>query len=197
MGSSIQFTAVLFIILSYDIACQWFTHLKERMKAWPENIKVPPRTKLRPLVPKLHEFGHKQVNHERYSYYYAHGLGLTDGEGPERIWAAHNVLGNATKTQGPGSRQDVFDDHFGFWNWQKYSGMGTTLTRRYRSAVRDRNVQVEGHRGFSSTIPLTLLAEWEVLCGAWDAAPHSSRVRNPFVTKGAGEYTSFILIVPH
>jgi hypothetical protein len=36
-------------------------------------------------------------------------------------------LGNATKTQGPGSRHDVLDNHFGFWNWLKYNTMGNYL----------------------------------------------------------------------
>ena len=85
-----------------------------------------------------------------------------DGEGCKRIWAENNALGNATKTQGPGSRQDVIDDHLGFWNWLKYCGMGKnfflnrlihyliyftgkTLMRKYKTAIRQRNVQVEGH----------------------------------------------------
>jgi hypothetical protein len=66
--------------------------------------------------------------HEEFSCNYGPGLGLTDCEGPEQIWAGHNALGNAMKMQGPGSRQDVLDDHFGFWNWQKYITMGMLFT---------------------------------------------------------------------
>ena len=77
--------------------------------------------------PAFHEPGHSQAGHQEYSFKLTFGMGLTDGEGCERIWAANNALGNATKTQGPGSRQDVIDDHLGFWNWLKYSGMGRYL----------------------------------------------------------------------
>lgn len=185
VGSSLQLSTLLFVILSYDITCQWFTNLSERMKTWPDSIKIPSQTKTRPLIPKLHEPGHKKINHEKFSFNFAHGVGQTDGECPERIWAHHNVLGNATKTQGPGSRQDVLDDHFGFWNWQKYAGMGSTLMRRYKAAIRDRNIQVEGHRGFTATVPLDLVASWEAVCAAWDASPHSKRVKNPYHTQGA------------
>lgn len=187
VGSSLRFYTLLFVILSYDIACQWITNLKDRMKQWPENIRVPTTTKMRGLVPKLHENAHKQVDHEKFSFNWAHGLGLTDGECCERIWAWLNALANATKTQGPGSRIGVIDDHIGFWNWLKYSGMGLTLMRRYKAAVRDRNVQVEGHRGFTATLPEDLRSSWETICGAWDASPHSRKVRNPYVTKGSGE----------
>lgn len=184
VGSSLRLSTVLFVILSYDIACQWFTNLAERMKTWPEGIKIPPQIQTRPLIPKLHEPGHKKVKHEMYSFNFAHGVGQTDGECPERIWAHHNVLGNATKTQGPGSRQDVLDDHFGFWNWQKYAGMGATLMRRYKAAVRDRNVQVEGHRGFTATLPQELVESWEAVCVAWEHSPGSKRVKNPFYMQG-------------
>jgi hypothetical protein len=36
-------------------------------------------------------------------------------------------LGNATKMQGPGSRQDIIDDHLSFWNWLKYCGIGMSF----------------------------------------------------------------------
>lgn len=194
VGSSLRLAAALLVILSYDIACQWFANLAQRILHWPAGIQLPPKMTTVPLIPKLHEPGHKKKNHEQYSYNFAPGVGLTDGECPERIWAGHNALGNATKTQGPGSRHDVLDDHFGFWNWQKYSGMGATLMRRYRSAVRERNVQVEGHRGFTATLPPELVAQWEAMCVKWETTPHPRKVKNPYDTPGACEFYSSILM---
>lgn len=185
VGSTLQFSALLLVILSYDIACQWFSNLAERILHWPPKVIPCPETKLVPLIPKLHEPGHKKTNHEQYSYNFAPGVGLTDGECPERIWAGHNALGNATKTQGPGSRQDVLDDHFGFWNWQKYTGMGATLMRRYKSAIVERNQQNEAHRGFTATVPPEMVAQWEAMCVKWETTPHPRKVKNPYSTPGA------------
>lgn len=124
-ASSILYTKLLLIVISYDIACQWFVNLMKRMdQHWPLELHVNSAVTLRPQIPKLHEPGHQRVGHEEFSFNYAPGVGMTDGECPERIWAGHNALGNATKTQGPGSRHDVLDDHFGHWNWTKYTGMG-------------------------------------------------------------------------
>lgn len=202
-GSSMPLSPLLFIVASYDIACQWFTNLAQRMTRWPAEIIPSQGIKVMPLIPKLHEPGHKKKGHELYSFNFAPGVGMTDGECIERIWSSHNALGNATKTQGPGSRHDVLDDHFGFWNWQKYSGMGehsadwpayavltltapgVTLMRRYRSAIRERNIQVEGHRGFTATVPEVLTTKWERMCVAWEAAPHPKKeVKNPYQTSG-------------
>jgi len=125
-GSAMRFVAVLLIIISYDIACQWFIHLYQRIKEhWPEHIQPKNGVSLNPLIPKLHEPGHKKTkNHEQFSFNLFKGVGHTDGECPERIWAGNNALGNATKTMGPGSRHDVLDDHFSFWNYSKYISMG-------------------------------------------------------------------------
>lgn len=111
--------------LSYDICCQWYPNMYQRMAHWPEELRVPPTLATRPLIPKFHEPAHNEKAHEQYSFNLAVGFGKSDGEVPERGWAGHNGLGNTTKTQGPGSRHDVLDDHFGYWNWTKYRTMGT------------------------------------------------------------------------
>ncbi|EDR05358.1 uncharacterized protein LACBIDRAFT_329781 [Laccaria bicolor S238N-H82] len=74
-------------------------------------------------IPAFHKPAHGQARHQEYSCKLSPGMDMTDGKCPERIWAAHNMLGNAMKTQGPGSCHDVIDDHLGFWNWCKYTSM--------------------------------------------------------------------------
>jgi hypothetical protein len=125
VGSVMRLLAVLIIIISYDVACQWFVNLKARIDGhWPEKIRPIHNTTLVPAVPKLHEPSHEKVGHEQFSFNYLPGIGATDGECIERIWAGHNALGNSTKTSGPGNCQDTLDDHFLFWNWEKYISMG-------------------------------------------------------------------------
>ncbi|PPQ92725.1 hypothetical protein CVT25_014232 [Psilocybe cyanescens] len=112
--------AVHMILISYDIACQWFINLFKRIESdWPEHIKPRPNASLTPAIPKLHEPMHMQADHQVYSLNFIPGVGLSDCECPEWVWSSHNTLSNATKTQGPGSRQDTLqvDNHFGFWNW--------------------------------------------------------------------------------
>ena len=139
-ASVIQLFMVLIILISYDIACQWFVNLYKRMdEHWPADLKVPPSIKLIPAIPKLHEPMHGRKNHQMYSLNFITGVGKADMETPERVWAGHNRLGNSTKTQGPGGRHDVLDDHFGFWNWSKYISIGKTLKSRYTAGLAERN----------------------------------------------------------
>lgn len=191
-ASAIQTYALPVILISYDIACQWFKNLDRRMaEHWPSNLHVPPTTKLIPAIPKLHEPMHEAVNHQVYSLNYIPGVGQSDLECPERVWSAHNAIGNATKSQGPGSRQDVLDDHFSFWNWQKYVGLGRTLMRKYRSAVAERNIQVEGHRGLTASLDKEVVEKWEAMCVEWEQDGFPKKKKNPYQNEGISK-----LVVP-
>ncbi|PPQ81057.1 hypothetical protein CVT25_014571 [Psilocybe cyanescens] len=157
----LQMIAVHWVLVSYDIACQWFINLFKRIDAdWPESLKPRPNISLVLAIPKLHEPMHTQANHQVYSLNYIPGIGLSDCECPERVWSNHNTLSNATKTQGPGSQQDTLDNHFGYWNWLKYVSLGTSLLRRYKNAVAEHNIQN--------------------MCQEWDADGFPKKAKNPY-----------------
>lgn len=118
--------SLLTAIISYDIACQWFKNLFKRMTDWPEDIKLREDVDISPVIPKFHEPAHQDEDHKQFSCNLVPGMGASDCEVPEQFWGPHNPLGNSTKTMGPGSRHDILDDHFGFWNWLKYHSMGKT-----------------------------------------------------------------------
>jgi len=109
-------------------------------------------------------------------------------ETPERVWAGHNALGNSTKAQGPGGRHDVLDDHFGFWNWLKYVGMGKTLMSKYKTALAERNRQIEGHWGLTNSLDKVLVAKWEAMCIVWEEDEYPKTCENPYDTPGACKF---------
>ena len=126
VGSTIHAIALL-ILISYDIAFQWFINLFARIDDHQPDKIIPSATQLIPAILKLHEPMHGRANHKVYSLNFIPGVGKSDLETPERVWSAHNGLGNSMKTQGPGGCHDILNDHFGFWNWLKYVGLGKTL----------------------------------------------------------------------
>jgi hypothetical protein len=133
---------------------------------------------------------HVATNHQVYSLNYIRGVGLSDLECPERVWAGHNAIGNSTKTQGPGSRHDILDDQFNFWNWQKYNTMGTTLMRKYRNALAERNIQAEAHRGLTSSLSAELVTKWEAACVDWENDRFPKTTKNPYQSKYSGWWLS-------
>ena len=139
-ASAIQHIMLAVFLISYDITCQWFINLlKCILEQWPADLRIPPSTTLIPAIPKLHEAAHNTLNHQVYSLNFIPGVGLSDFECPEHVWASHNAVGNSTKSQGPGSRHNVLDNHFSFWNWVKYLGLRKTSMRKYRAAVASAN----------------------------------------------------------
>ncbi len=75
------------------------------------------------LVPKFHLYAHRNECQNNYSFNFTPNVGRTDGESPERGWAAMNPVSSSTKEMGPGSRRDTLDDHFGDYNWRKVISM--------------------------------------------------------------------------
>ena len=64
--------------------------------------------------------------------------------------------------------------------------MGSTLARRYKNAIGDRNIQMEGHRGLSDSLDEAVVNHWETLCKEWDDAVYpKAKKKNPYQTPNA------------
>jgi hypothetical protein len=123
--SSIAGTRLGKIVGSYDIACQWGRHLRDRLESFiPRRLQPPPDTEFELFVPKFHLPAHKPQCHALYSFNYALGVGRTDGEGIERNWAVLNKVAPSLSMMGPGGRWDTMDDVCNYWNWRKTVNLG-------------------------------------------------------------------------
>lgn len=116
---------LLIKILSYDIICQWFKNLVERLKKLPPHIRLHLAVHLcKFVIPKLHIYGHKLACQLAFSLNFTPGVGKTDGEGIERTWANMGPVATSTREMGPGSHADTLEDHWSHWNWNKILGFG-------------------------------------------------------------------------
>ncbi|TFK63616.1 hypothetical protein BDN72DRAFT_872268 [Pluteus cervinus] len=128
---------LLDIIVSYDIACQWWINLITRMLNYSQSIQMD-EAKINSfiyLVPKFHLPAHISKCQTQYSFNFHQHVGRTDGESPERGWSQINPIALSTCEMGPGSRRNTLNDHFGDSNWKKNYTMGATLLKRIRTAV--------------------------------------------------------------
>lgn len=116
--SSIRQNCPADLVVSYDIACQWSKNLDKRIKLYGAS-DVHQKLSTTFAVPKAHLPVHQDSCKVQYSFNFLPRVGRTDGEAPERGWAATNAIASSTKEMGPGSRRDTLDDHFGDYNWRK------------------------------------------------------------------------------
>ncbi|KAI0058288.1 hypothetical protein BV25DRAFT_1810998, partial [Artomyces pyxidatus] len=173
------------LLVSYDIACQWSKNVWERMEEAPPELQIRlDHVAVDFAIPKFHLPAHGGPCQVPYSFNYKTGVGMTDGESPERNWASLNGAANSTKEMGPGARHDTLDDHCGHANWRRVVKTGasnwTSIVRRMKAAVLNTTEQVEIFEEFTGK----LIAEreeqvpgWITLVEAWDAGDHSE---NPY-----------------
>jgi hypothetical protein len=102
-----HFLGIRLVFIGYDIVCQWYIHLFDRSLKWPLSVALDPAITITPAIGLFHEPAHRTADHEQFSPNFIKGVGLTDFENQERVWSAHNTLGNSTRTMGPGSRHDI------------------------------------------------------------------------------------------
>jgi hypothetical protein len=123
--STFRNTMLLWIVLSYDIMCQYSIHFWERMSAnWGDtNWRVIRElVGITWLIPKFHLPAHIKRCWEEYNFSFARWTGRSDGEGVERGWAALNALARALREMGPGLWKDTLENHIGDMNWKKITG---------------------------------------------------------------------------
>jgi hypothetical protein len=134
--SSLTQNVPLRIVLSYDIVCLWSRNLLARSGIYPPNMI--PFLDFLYLVPKFHLPAHVAKCQANFSFNFMPLVGRTDGEAPERSWAAMNAVANSTKEMGPGSRRDTLDVHFGDYNWRKVTSIGMScLTIHIATLITD------------------------------------------------------------
>jgi len=80
-ASATRTLAFAILIVSYDIACQWFINLHNCIASdWPSELQPPKSTKLIHAIPKLHEPMHKKTNHQGFSFNFVYFTG------PHRVY---------------------------------------------------------------------------------------------------------------
>ncbi|KAK7018429.1 CxC2 domain-containing protein [Favolaschia claudopus] len=165
-------------VVSYDIVCQWFKNLRERLQDLPPLVRLTLILHLCAFViPKMHIHAHTLACQLLFSLNLLAGAGQTDGEGIERPWANLGGVASSTREMGPGSRADTLDDHFAFWNWCKLIGLGALLRKRLDNAKREREIQQESFKVFSAEQAARIPA-WEKQVLDYERDP--SKYKNPY-----------------
>ncbi|KAJ7077196.1 hypothetical protein C8R44DRAFT_836773 [Mycena epipterygia] len=117
--SSLLNTILLYLILSYDIACQYSKKIRLRMPGLPPQFHLNmKRENFWFKVPNFHLPGHKPLCHLAFSFHWMWGAGRTHGETIEQNWEFTNSAVSSTKMMGCGARHATLEDLFGYHNWR-------------------------------------------------------------------------------
>ncbi|KAJ6506511.1 hypothetical protein C8R45DRAFT_1050905 [Mycena sanguinolenta] len=105
--SAIFNVIIFYLILSYDIACQYGKNFWSRMPGLPSDMHLPasfPMDCVWFKVPNFHLPPHKPLCHSLFSFHWMWGAGRTHGETVEQNWEFTNGAAASTKMMGLGTR---------------------------------------------------------------------------------------------
>ncbi|KAG2122419.1 hypothetical protein BD769DRAFT_1629231 [Suillus cothurnatus] len=116
--------------VAYDIGCAFSKTL---------NISsLGPRTRalnFRMMVGAFHGHAHNRRCQIDWHPLYIEGTGHTEGEGCEHIFSLSNELARSTRHASPFHRHQAIEQHFSFWDEDKYVVLSTFLCNHYREAL--------------------------------------------------------------
>ncbi|KAJ7891640.1 hypothetical protein B0H14DRAFT_2560696 [Mycena olivaceomarginata] len=182
---SLMGSLVLWLYVSYDIACQWYKNIWVRMQIFEKEAQFKRNEKKDVfLVPKFHLPAHIERCNIDFSFNLTRFVGRTDGEAPERGWADANRLANSTKISGPGARRDTLNAHFQYSNWKKITKLGTLLLERMQKSVPMMLETRAAWVDFEASIRPSAIAAWTAMAVAWEDDDTNP---NPFATTSTHE----------
>ncbi|KAJ7800682.1 hypothetical protein B0H14DRAFT_3490386 [Mycena olivaceomarginata] len=175
---------LLWLVVSYDVACQYMIHFWERMAEFPEHMQL----KLAPSnvwwkVPNFHLPDHKKKCHSAFSFHWMRGAGKTHAETIEQNWSFSNGAARSTRLMGPGSRQATLEDIFGFHNYERLLAMHRVFPKRLATAIKDGSVHREAFESFTSGLAKERpeqVKEWRAWVERWEAKQQTTGEDSPF-----------------
>jgi hypothetical protein len=119
--------ALILLTISYNIACQWKVHLKDRNEKLPPAMRLPvDNIKIQCALPVWHAGSHNEDCQNQNSLSFKPGVGKSDGEGVKRTWSVLNPAAYSTKDAGLGQRADILEGKIDNHNYLKNVGQGAS-----------------------------------------------------------------------
>ncbi|KAJ7080717.1 hypothetical protein C8R43DRAFT_909900 [Mycena crocata] len=167
------------LTVSYDIACQWKKNFDERMKRLPEDMQMDfANIQLDSGLPVWHALAHEDICTALNNLTYILGVGRSDGEGIERLWAFLNSCAYQSKEMGLGNRADTVEDKLDSHNFLKNLGLADALRRKLIVALAERARQVAAFKEINKSISSEVRADWQQLIDNFNA---DRSALNPYI----------------
>ncbi|KAI9060074.1 hypothetical protein FKP32DRAFT_1679355 [Trametes sanguinea] len=124
-----------------------------------------PKGSIQYSIPKLHFRSRIQAGHSPYSLNFIPGAGRTNGEVIERRWWVIQPIAASTKVMGPGQRQGIQEDHWGYANWL------LTMRDRLKAALSAHAEHSALFIDFTKPLRAENVCKWTAQIEAWEADP--------------------------
>ncbi|KAJ6456814.1 hypothetical protein C8R47DRAFT_1227696 [Mycena vitilis] len=144
---------LLWVIISYDIACQYAIRFWDRMSKMPAGM-------------------HPKVTRDNLWW-----------KGVEQNWAFSNGAAASTRLMGPGSRHATLEDIFSYHNYDRVLAMHRVLPKRLAVSIKEGLKHRAAFKAFNDgleSIRPVEVASWRAKVTAWEAKQHKDASESPF-----------------
>ncbi|KAJ7363734.1 hypothetical protein DFH08DRAFT_798213 [Mycena albidolilacea] len=128
---------------------------------------------------------HVPACHSAYSFH-MWGAGRTHNETIEQNWEFTNGAAASTKMMGIGTRHDMLEDLFGFYNWRRLVSGQRIFTKRMVENVKEGQVHRDAFNAFDATLretALEMVEGWKNWVHRWESRQHTDGTELPFELK--------------
>ncbi|KAJ6545928.1 hypothetical protein B0H10DRAFT_1754290, partial [Mycena sp. CBHHK59/15] len=182
--SALMNSIIFYLILSYDIACQYSKNFWARMLGLPTAMHlVIEQARVWFKVPNFHLPPHKPACHSPFSFHYMWGAGRTHGETVEQNWEFTNGAAASTKMMGLGTRHATLEDLFGFHNWRRLVSWRSIFKKRMGENVKEGQVHRDAFEAFDAALRGTapeMVEGWQKWVDDWESRQHKDGAESPF-----------------
>ncbi|TFK46287.1 hypothetical protein OE88DRAFT_1638591, partial [Heliocybe sulcata] len=119
------------LMIGYDIGCAFEGTVGRSslaLKAKERGIQF--------VVGAFHGHAHNRGCQLRWHPLYVTGAGRTDFEGCEHVFSSSNAIASRTRHASRFHRHQAIDEHYMFWNDDKYSLLSNYIVNHYHEAMR-------------------------------------------------------------
>ncbi|KAJ7808914.1 hypothetical protein B0H13DRAFT_2385568 [Mycena leptocephala] len=187
LASALLNCLIFYLILSYNIACQYSKKFWERMAGLPESLVfVLDKLRVWFKVPNFHLPPHKPPCHAPFSFHWMWGAGRTHGETVEQNWEFTNGATASTKMMGMGARHATLEDLFGFHNWRRLVSWRGIFTKRLAEDVTEGQAHRDAFEAFDTALRESaneMVQGWQDWVHDWESRQHTTGAVSPFEVK--------------
>ncbi|KAI0245146.1 hypothetical protein BJV78DRAFT_1090236, partial [Lactifluus subvellereus] len=119
------------IACGYDIGCTFSKTLSTSLLGSRAD-----ELSFRLVVGSFHGHGHNRACQLDWHPHYVTGMGQADFEGCERIFVSSNALAPGMRHVSTFHRHQAIEQHFAFWDEDKYTALSRYLSNHYREALK-------------------------------------------------------------
>ena len=105
------FIILPWILITYNISCQWLKNFVSCMSNFPDHMQINPETRINVAIPSWH------INHDGHGQRCRKDLYTRGCRGEvETTWSSTNALAPSLREMAPWARHDTLNDHWNFHN---------------------------------------------------------------------------------